>query len=60
MTLVDEIYSNLQSRKKGTKNRIVRIIPTHEGHKKDFVKKKDTKKYPIILLHYQRNPILPE
>ena len=29
-------------------------------HKKDFVKKKDTKKYPIILLHYQRNPILPE
>ena len=40
MTLVDEIYANLQSRKKGTKNRIVNIIPTHEGHKKILLRKK--------------------
>ena len=48
MTLVDEVYANLQYRKKGTKNRIVHIIPTHEGHRKDFVKKKRFKRKKIL------------
>ena len=39
----DEIHANLQSREKRTKNRIVPVILTHEGHKEDFVKKKQLK-----------------
>lgn len=39
----DEVHSNLQSRKKGNKNKVVPVILTHEGHKEDFVKKKQLK-----------------
>lgn len=44
----DEVHANLQSRKKGTKNRIVPVILTHEGHKEDFVKKKELKEQHYI------------
>lgn len=44
----DEVHANLQSRDKGTKNRIVPIILTHEGHKEDFVKKKELKEQHYI------------
>ena len=44
----DEVHANLQSRKKGTKNRIVPVILTHEGHKEDFVKKKQLKEQHYI------------
>lgn len=37
----DEVHANLQSRNKGTKNKIVPVILTHEGHKENFVKKKE-------------------
>ena len=39
----DEVHANLQSRDKDTKNRIVPVLLTHEGHKEDFVKKKELK-----------------
>ena len=44
----DEIHANLQSRENGTKNRIVPVILTHEGHKEDFVKKKELKEQHYI------------
>jgi hypothetical protein len=44
----DEVHANLQSRNKGTKNRIVPVILTHEGHKEDFVKKKQLKEQHYI------------
>ena len=44
----DEVHANLQSRNKGTKNKIVPVILTHEGHKEDFVKKKELKNTPYI------------
>lgn len=44
----DEVHANLQSREKGTKNRIVPVILTHEGHKEDFVKKKQLKEQHYI------------
>ena len=49
----DEVHANLQSREKGTKNRIVPVILTHEGHKEDFVKKKQLKEQ-----HYLASSIL--
>ena len=47
----DEVHANLQSREKGTKNRIVPVILTHEGHKEDFVKKKQLKEQHIATEH---------
>lgn len=44
----DEVHANLQSKEKGTKNRIVPVILTHEGHKEDFVKKKELKEQHYI------------
>lgn len=44
----DEVHANLQSRKKSNKNRIVPVILTHEGHKEDFVKKKELKEQHYI------------
>ena len=44
----DEVHANLQSRNPGTKNRIVPVILTHEGHKEDFVKKKELKEQHYI------------
>ena len=44
----DEVHANLQSREKGTRNRIVPVILTHEGHKEDFVKKKELKEQHYI------------
>ncbi len=44
----DEVHANLQSREKGTKNRIVPVILTHEGHKEEFVKKKELKEQHYI------------
>lgn len=44
----DEVHANLQSKDKGTKNRIVPVILTHEGHKEDFVKKKELKEQHYI------------
>ena len=44
----DEVHANLQSRDKGTKNRIVPVLLTHEGHKEDFVKKKELKEQHYI------------
>ena len=44
----DEVHANLQSRDKGTKNRIVPVILTHEGHKEYFVKKKELKEQHYI------------
>ncbi len=44
----DEVHANLQSRSPGTKNRIVPVILTHEGHKEDFVKKKELKEQHYI------------
>ena len=44
----DEVHANLQSREKGTKNRIVPVILTHESHKEDFVKKKQLKEQHYI------------
>lgn len=44
----DEVHANLQSRDKGTKNKIVPVILTHEGHKEDFVKKKELKEQHYI------------
>ena len=49
----DEIHANLQSRKKEKKNKIVPVILTHEGHKEDFVKKKELKN-----THYIASSIL--
>ena len=49
----DEVHANLQSRNQGTKNRIVPVILTHEGHKEDFVKKKELKEQ-----HYLASSIL--
>ena len=39
----DEVHANLQSKNPGIKNKIVPVILTHEGHKEDFVKKKELK-----------------
>ena len=44
----DEVHANLQSRQKGTKNKIVPVILTHEGHKEEFVKKKELKEQHYI------------
>jgi len=44
----DEVHANLQSRTPGKKNRIVPVILTHEGHKEDFVKKKELKEQHYI------------
>ena len=44
----DEVHANLQSRNRGTKNRIVPVILIHEGHKEDFVKKKELKEQHYI------------
>lgn len=44
----DEVHANLQSRQNGTKNRIVPVILSHEGHKEDFVKKKELKEQHYI------------
>lgn len=44
----DEVHANLQSRNPGTKNKIVPVILTHEGHKEDFVKKKELKEQHYI------------
>ena len=49
----DEVHANLQSRKKEKKNKIVPVILTHEGHKEDFVKKKELKN-----THYIASSIL--
>ena len=44
----DEVHANLQSRSLGKKNRIVPVILTHEGHKENFVKKKELKEQHYI------------
>jgi hypothetical protein len=44
----DEVHANLQSREEGFKNRIVPVILSHEGHKEDFVKKKELKNQHYI------------
>jgi len=44
----DEVHSNLQYSKKGNRNKIVPVILTHEGHKEDFVKKKQLKEKHYI------------
>ena len=44
----DEVHANLQSRDKGTKNRILSVILTHEGHKEVFFKKKKLKEQHYI------------
>ena len=49
----DEVHANLQSRDNGKKNKIVPVILTHEGHKEDFVKKKQLKN-----THYIASSIL--
>lgn len=49
----DEVHANLQSRNKGTKNKIVPVILTHEGHMEDFVRKKKLKN-----THYIASSIL--
>lgn len=48
-----EVHANLQSRNPGNKNRIVPVILIHEGHKEDFVKKKELKEQ-----HYLASSIL--
>ena len=49
----DEVHANLQSRNQRKKNKIVPVILTHEGHKEDFVKKKELKN-----THYIASSIL--
>lgn len=49
----DEVHANLQTRNPGTKNKIIPVILTHEGHKEDFVKKKELKN-----THYIASSIL--
>ncbi len=49
----DEVHANLQSRDKEKKNKIVPVILTHEGHKEDFVEKKELKN-----THYIASSIL--
>ena len=49
----DEVHANLQSRNPSIKNKIVPVILTHEGHKEDFVKKKELKN-----THYIASSIL--
>lgn len=49
----DEVHANLQSKNPGNKNKIVPVILTHEGHKEDFVKKKQLKN-----THYIASSIL--
>ena len=44
----DEVHTNLQSREKGTRNKIVPVILSHEGHKETFVKKKELKEQHYI------------
>lgn len=44
----DEVHCNIQSRQIGKKNKIVPVILTHEGHKEDFVDKKQLKNTPYI------------
>lgn len=49
----DEVHANLQSKNPGNKNKIVPVILTHEGHKEEFVKKKELKN-----THYIASSIL--
>ena len=49
----DEVHANLQSKSPGNKNKIVPVILTHEGHKEEFVKKKELKN-----THYIASSIL--
>lgn len=49
----DEVHANLQSKNPGDKNKIVPVILTHEGHKEEFVKKKELKN-----THYIASSIL--
>ena len=56
----DEVHANLQSRNKGKKNKIVPVILTHEGHKEDFVKKKELKNTHYIASSILKTDILWE
>ena len=49
----DEVHANLQSKPPNKKNKIVPVILIHEGHKEDFVKKKELKN-----THYIASSIL--
>lgn len=49
----DEVHANLQSRDSRKRNRIVPVTLVHEGHKEDFVKKKQLKNS-----HYLASSIL--
>lgn len=49
----DEVHANLQSKMPGNKNKIVPVILTHEGHKENFVNKKELKN-----THYIASSIL--
>lgn len=49
----DEIHANLQFRGPGKKNKIVPVTLVHEGHKEEFVKKKELKN-----THYTASSIL--
>ena len=49
----DEVHANLQFRGPGKKNKIVPVTLVHEGHKEDFVKKKQLKN-----THYLASSIL--
>lgn len=49
----DEVHANIQSRSPGIKNKIVPVILTHEGHKENFVNKKQLKN-----THYIASSIL--
>ena len=49
----DEVHANLQTKGNKKKNKIVPVILIHEGHKEDFVKKKELKN-----THYISSSIL--
>ena len=52
----DEVHANLQRKKKlkgKKKNKVVPVILTHEGHKEDFIKKKE-----LLNTHYIASSIL--
>lgn len=56
----DEVHANLQSRNPGNKNKIVPVILTHEGHKEDFVNKKELKNTHYIASSILKNDKLWE